>query len=68
MSFTDRPQARRRYRGCRDGRFKGFKTAAAEELPDAVAVMVLFHVASLPGYALDRCRRRIQQLIHGHRG
>ncbi len=36
--------------------FTGFKTATTEELPDAVAVMV------------DRCRRRIQQHLHGHRG
>ena len=48
--------------------FTGFKTAAAEELPDAVAVMDPFHVVRLAGDALDRCRRRIQQVIHGHRG
>ena len=48
--------------------FTGFKTAAAEELPDAVAVMDPFHVVRLAGDALDRCRRRIQQTIHGHRG
>jgi transposase len=46
----------------------GFKTAAAEELPDAVAVMDPFHVVRLAGDALDRCRRRVQQNIHGHRG
>jgi transposase len=45
--------------------FTGFKTAAAEELPDAVAVMDPFHVVRLAGDALDRCRRRIQQIIHG---
>ena len=67
--LTDRPQA------WRDGvevvamdGFTGFKTAAAEELPDAVAVMDPFHVVRLAGDALDRCRRRIQQIIHGHRG
>jgi transposase len=38
--------------------FTGFKTATAEELPDAVAVMDPFHVVSLAGDALDRCRRR----------
>jgi len=27
-----------------------------------------FHVVRLAGDALDRCRRRIQQIIHGHRG
>lgn len=48
--------------------FTGFNTATAEELPDAVAVMDPFHVVRLAGDALDRCRRRIQQAIHGHRG
>jgi transposase len=48
--------------------FTGFKTAAAEELPDAVAVMDPFHVVKLAGDALDRTRRRVQQQIHGHRG
>jgi transposase len=48
--------------------FTGFKTATAEDLPDAVAVMDPFHVVRLAGDALDRCRRRIQQDLHGHRG
>jgi transposase len=48
--------------------FTGFKTATVEELPDAVAVMDPFHVVRLGGDALDRCRRRVQQAIHGHRG
>ncbi|MEU6643487.1 ISL3 family transposase [Saccharomonospora sp. NPDC046836] len=48
--------------------FAGFKTATSEELPDAVAVMDPFHVIRLAGDALDRCRRRGQQDIHGHRG
>ncbi|HEY0951341.1 ISL3 family transposase [Nocardioides sp.] len=48
--------------------FTGFKTATAEELPDAVAVMDPFHVIRLAGDALDKCRRRVQQTIHGHRG
>jgi transposase len=48
--------------------FTGFKIATAEELPDAVAVMDPFHVVRLAGDALDRCRRRVQQAIHGHRG
>lgn len=48
--------------------FTGFKTAAAEELPDAVAVMDPFHVARLAGEALDECRRRVQQDTCGHRG
>ena len=48
--------------------FTGFKTATAEELPDAVAVMDPFHVVRLAGDALDRCRRRVQQDTRGHRG
>jgi len=48
--------------------FTGFKTATTEQLPDAVAVMDPFHVVRLAGDALDRCRRRIQQAVHGHRG
>jgi transposase len=48
--------------------FTGFKTATTEELPDAVAVMDPFHVVRLAGDALDQCRRRVQQRLHGHRG
>ncbi|NYG57908.1 transposase [Nocardioides daedukensis] len=48
--------------------FTGFKTATTEELPDAVTVMDPFHVVRLAGDALDRCRRRVQQHLHGHRG
>ena len=48
--------------------FTGFKTAAAEEVPDAVAVMDPFHVVRLAGEALDICRRRLQQDIFGRRG
>ena len=48
--------------------FTGFKTATTEELPDAVAVMDPFHVIRLAGDALDQCRRRVQQALHGHRG
>ena len=48
--------------------FTGFKTATTEELPDATAVMDPFHVVRLAGDALDQCRRRIQQELHGHRG
>ena len=67
--LADRPQAWRDAVEvvAMDG-FTGFKTAAAEELPDAVAVMDPFHVVRLAGDALDQCRRRIQQVIHGHRG
>ncbi len=67
--LADRPQA------WRDGvevvamdGFTGFKTATSEELPEAVAVMDPFHVVRLAGDALDSCRRRVQQDIHGHRG
>ncbi|GFZ82891.1 hypothetical protein GCM10011359_09530 [Nesterenkonia alkaliphila] len=48
--------------------FTGFKTATAEELPDAVPVMDPFHVVRLAGDALDRCRQRVQQDTLGHRG
>ena len=48
--------------------FTGFKTAATEELPDAVTVMDPFHVIRLSGDGLDQCRRRVQQDLHGHRG
>ena len=67
--LADRPQA------WRDGvevvamdGFTGFKTATAEELPDAVTVMDPFDVIRLAGDALDQCRRRVQQDLHGHRG
>lgn len=48
--------------------FTGFKTAAAEEIPAAVAVMDPFHVVALAGDALDRCRQGVQQDTCGHRG
>ena len=48
--------------------FTGFKTAAAEELPDAQAVMDPFHVVRLAGDALDQCRRRVQRDAFGRRG
>ena len=48
--------------------FTGFKTAAAEELPDATPVLDPFHVVRLAGEALDKCRRRIQQDTLGRRG
>jgi transposase len=48
--------------------FTGFKTAAAETLPDAREVMDPFHVVQLAGDALDRCRQRVQQTTLGHRG
>jgi len=48
--------------------FTGFKTAAAEEVPAAAAVMDPFHAVRLAGEALDACRRRVQQATCGHRG
>jgi transposase len=48
--------------------FTDFKTAASEEVPVAVAVMDPFHVVRLAGDALDRCRRRVWQNLHGRRG
>ena len=67
--LTDRPQAWRDAVEvvAMDG-FTGFKTATHEELPDAVPVMDPFHVVRLAGQALDECRRRVQQAIHGRRG
>lgn len=47
---------------------QAFKTATTEGLPGAVVVMDPFHVVHLGGYALDQCRRRVQQDFHGHRG
>ena len=67
--LADRPQAWRE--GIEvvamDG-FTGFKTTAAEELPDAVTVMDPFHAVRLAGEALDQCRRRVQLTTCGHRG
>ena len=67
--LADRPEARREAVEvvAMDG-FTGFKTATTEELPDPVPVMDPFHVVRLAGDALDECRRRVQQTIHGNRG
>jgi transposase len=67
--LADRPQAWRDAVEvvAMDG-FTGFKTATTEELPDATAVMDPFHAVRLGGNALDDCRRRVQQTLHGHRG
>jgi transposase len=48
--------------------FTGYKSAAVEELPDAVEVMDPFHVVALAGDKLEKCRQRVQQEIYGHRG
>ncbi len=67
--LANRPQAwRDRVEVVAMDGFTGFKTATTEELPDAVAVLDPFHVVRLAGDALDRCRRRVQQDLHGHRG
>jgi len=67
--LSDRPQDwRDRVEVVAMDGFTGFKTAAAEVLPDAAAVMDPFHVVRLAGDALDQCRRRVQQDLHGHRG
>jgi transposase len=48
--------------------FHGYKNAIDDQLEDATAVLDAFHVVKLGTDAVDRCRRRIQQEIHGHRG
>ena len=48
--------------------FKGFKTAANEELPNAVTVTDPFHLVRLAGDSSDQCRRGIPQQLHGHCG
>jgi transposase len=48
--------------------FAGYKTAAAEVVPDAVTVMDPFHVVALAGAKLDLIRQRIQQQTLGRRG
>jgi len=48
--------------------FHGYKNAIDDQLDDAVAVLDAFHVVKLATTAVDECRRRLQQQIHGHRG
>ncbi|MGK2855314.1 MAG: ISL3 family transposase [Microbacteriaceae bacterium] len=48
--------------------FSGYKTAATEQVPEAIPVMDPFHVVALAGTKLDLCRQRIQQQTCGHRG
>lgn len=48
--------------------FSGYKSAATEQIPDAIPVMDPFHVVALAGTKLDLCRQRIQQQTCGHRG
>lgn len=48
--------------------FAGYRTATAEALPAARAVMDPFHVVHLAAEKLTVCRQRIQQDTCGHRG
>ena len=48
--------------------FTGFKTAAAEAVPDATAVMDPFHVVALAGDKLNATRQRVQRELTGGRG
>jgi len=48
--------------------FGGYKSAATEQLPEAITVMDPYHVVALAGAKLDLCRQRIQQQTCGHRG
>ncbi len=48
--------------------FAGYKTAIADELADATAVLDAFHVVKLGTQAVDEVRRRVQQETLGHRG
>jgi transposase len=45
-----------------------YQRAIRAAVPAAEICFDPFHVVRLAGDALDRCRRRIQQIIHGHRG
>ena len=48
--------------------FSGYKSAAVNQLPGAVAVMDPFHVVHIAIDALEQCRQRVQQETLGHRG
>lgn len=48
--------------------FAGYKSAIADELADATAVLDAFHVVKLGTQAVDEVRRRVQQETRGHRG
>lgn len=48
--------------------FTGFKTAAGEELPEAVQVLDPVHAVKLGSDALDKTRQRVQHELHGRRG
>ncbi|MFE0382281.1 transposase [Streptomyces inhibens] len=40
--------------------FRWYRNAIRDELPDAVAVLDVFHIIRLAGNALDEVRRRVQ--------
>jgi transposase len=48
--------------------FRGYATALARQLPDAVRVLDPFHITKLGLSAVDDVRRRVQQEQTGHRG
>ena len=48
--------------------FRGYATALAATLPQAVRVLDAFHIVKLGNDAVDQVRRRVQQDTHGHRG
>jgi transposase len=48
--------------------FRGYATALATTLPDAVRVLDAFHVVKLGNDVVDQVRRRVQQETLGHRG
>jgi transposase len=48
--------------------FAGYKTAAADAVPDAVTVLDPFHVVALAGVKLDLVRQRVQQQTLERRG
>lgn len=48
--------------------FAGYRTATADALPAARAVMDPFHVVHLAADKLTACRQRVQQDTCGHRG
>lgn len=48
--------------------FGGYKTAAAEQVPEATSVMDPFYAVALAGLKLDLRHQRIQQQTCGHRG
>lgn len=48
--------------------FRGYGTALAHALPDAIRVLDAFHCVKLANQVVDEVRRRVQQDTLGHRG